>query len=444
VGATVPKSPDFRSLPSVDRLAQDSALAGFSDRVRRVAVRGAVAAARTLVQNGSPAEYESILREAIVRAEGMTGVSLRPAINMSGVVLHTGLGRARLAPAAIEQVRAVASSHSVLEFDEELGGRGDRQEHVRALLQELTGAEDALVVNNGAAAVVLALSALCAGCEVLLSRGQMVEIGGSFRLPDIVGHSACKLVEVGTTNKTRLSDYSSVRTSETAAVLRCHPSNFQIVGFTEEPSASDLASFCGQNGLALIDDVGSGCLIDTARYGLPHERTLDEALKDGADVVTASGDKLLGGPQAGIVVGRKDAIKKMAKHPLARAFRIDKLTLAGIEATLRLYLDGRHEEIPVWRSISRPMEEVKRLADLVARGHKGARVEPGKTEIGGGSLPGATVPTFRVGLTGNPEDAAVRLRSRAVPVVGYIQDGTFWLDPRTADEEECAAVASYI
>jgi L-seryl-tRNA(Ser) seleniumtransferase len=271
----------------------------------------------------------------------------------------------------------------------------------------------------------------------------MVEIGGSFRLPDIVGHSACRLVEAGTTNKTRLADYSSACTKDTAAVLRCHPSNFQIVGFTEEPSAQDLAALCGKSGLALIDDVGSGCLIDTAQFGLPHERTLAEALRDGADVVTASGDKLLGGPQAGIMVGKRDAIKKIARHPLARAFRIDKLTLAGIEATLRLYLEGRHVEIPVWRSISRPMDEVRRLAETVSAGHKGSRIEEARTEIGGGSLPGATVPTFRVGLPGNAEDAAARYRNRPTPVVGYIHDGTFWLDPRTADEEECAAVASY-
>ncbi len=438
----MPKSPDFRALPSVDRLSQDPALAGFSERVRRVAARGAVAFARGAMQNGTEATYADILTEAVGRAGGMSGASLRPAINMSGVVLHTGLGRARLAQAAIEQVRSVASSHSVLEFDEELGGRGDRQEHVRALLRELTGAEDAIVVNNGAASVVLALSALCAGRDVLLSRGQMVEIGGSFRLPDIVRHSACGLVEVGTTNKTRLSDYADAMTGSTAAVLRCHPSNFQIVGFTEEPSAQDLAGFCKTNGLALIDDVGSGCLVDTTVYGLPHERTLEEALKDGADVVTASGDKLLGGPQAGIMVGNRDAIKRIAKHPLARAFRIDKLTLAGIEATLRLYLEGMHEEIPVWRYVSRPMDEVKRLAAVIAKGQKGVKVEEGKTEIGGGSLPGATIPTYRVGLPGNPEDNASRLRSGRTPVVGYIHEGVFWLDPRTAEEEECSAVAS--
>jgi L-seryl-tRNA(Ser) seleniumtransferase len=434
----VSNSPDYRSLPSVEKLALDPALSGFAERVRRIAARGAVAAARSQLKNGQGADPSTILGEAVRRASEMSGPSLRPAINMSGVVLHTGLGRARLAAAAIEQVETVARGHSVLEFDEDLGGRGDRQEHVRGLLRELTGAEDALVVNNNAAAVVLALSALCAGREVVLSRGQMVEIGGSFRLPDIVGHSACKLVEVGTTNKTRLADYQKALTKDTAAVLRCHPSNFQIVGFTEEPSAQDLARFCGEKGLVLIDDVGSGCLIDTAQYGLPHERTLEEALNDGAHLVTASGDKLLGGPQAGILVGRKDAVQKAARHPLARAFRIDKLTLAGLEATLRLYLEGRHDEIPVWRYVSRPLDEVRRLASKL-----GEPVE-GKTEMGGGSLPGTVIPTFRVKIAGNAEDNAARLRAAPVPVVGYIQDGAFWLDPRTAEDEECALVASLL
>jgi L-seryl-tRNA(Ser) seleniumtransferase len=435
----VSNSPDFRSLPSVDRLASDPALGEYAERVRKVAARGAVAFARAAL-NGS-ADYSEVLQDAVSRADAMSTASLRPAVNMSGTVLHTGLGRARLAPSVVEHVRRVAASHSVLEFDEELGGRGDRQEHVRSLLCELTGAEDALVVNNGAAAVVLALSALCAGREVLLSRGQMVEIGGSFRLPEIVRHSACKLVEVGTTNKTRLSDYEQALTGESGAVLRCHPSNFQIVGFTEEPTATSLSKLCKSAKVALIDDLGSGCLVETTNYGLPHERTLGEALRDGADVVTASGDKLLGGPQAGIIVGSSESVKRLTKHPLARAFRVDKLTLAALEATLRLYIEQRHEEIPVWKYISRPLEEVKRLAEVLG---KGKRLEEANTEIGGGSLPGASVPTWRVGLEGKPEDLAASLRARPVPVVGYIHDGTLWLDPRTAEEEECAAVSSYL
>jgi L-seryl-tRNA(Ser) seleniumtransferase len=401
-----------------------------------------VAEARTALASGGTAD--GVVERARELAQSLAGESLRSAINMSGVVLHTGLGRARLAEAAVEHVEKVARDHSNLEFDEFSGGRGDRQDHVRTLLQELSGAEDALVVNNCAAAVVLTLNALAKGKEVLLSRGQMVEIGGSFRLPDIVGESGCVLRELGTTNKTRLQDYENALSPQTAAVLRCHPSNFQIVGFHEEPSAKDLSAFCNAKGIALVDDVGSGCLIDTTQYGLPKERTLREALDDGADVVLASGDKLLGGPQAGIVIGTKESIAKIKRHPLARAFRIDKLTLAGLEATLRLYLEERHEEIPIWRYVSRPLSEVQQLAETIASA-SGGTIEEGTTEIGGGSLPGVAIPTYRVGLRqANPEDLAAQLRTQPTPVVGYIQDGTFWLDPRTAEKQEVELASSYL
>lgn len=434
--------PDYRSLPSVDKLSQSPELSAFAERVRRVAARGAVSEARARLSSGG--EVDGVVERAVELARSLSEASLRPAVNMSGVVLHTGLGRARLAEAAVQHVERAAKDHSSLEFDEFTGGRGDRQEHVRGLLQELTGAEDALVVNNCAAAVVLSLNALASGKEVMLSRGQMVEIGGSFRLPEIVAQSGCVLREVGTTNKTRLQDYESAFSELTAAVLRCHPSNFKIVGFHEEPSAQELAAFCAARGVFLVDDVGSGCLVDTTQYGLPHERTLGEALGDGADVVTASGDKLLGGPQAGIIVGKAPVVSKIRAHPLARAFRVDKLTIAGLEATLRLYLEGRHEEIPVWRYVGRSLDEVRDLAVTLAEAVSGEAVE-GATEIGGGSLPGVTVPTYRVGIKdNNPEDMAALLRAQPVPVVGYIQDGIFWLDPRTAEKHEVDLASSYL
>jgi L-seryl-tRNA(Ser) seleniumtransferase len=435
--------PDFKSLPSVDKVMGAPALASFPERVRRVAARGAVARARA--ELSGEADFSSIVDEALSLASGLVSASLRPAINMSGVVLHTGLGRARLAQSAQDHVAAVAHGHSLLELDDETGARGNRQRHVEAMLCELTGAEAALVVNNCAAAVFLCLQALSRGREVLLSRGQMVEIGGSFRMPEIVRESGCTLVELGCTNKTRLLDYSKCVTSQTAAVLRCHPSNFQIVGFTEEPSARELAEFCHQHSLALIDDVGSGCLIETEQYGLPHERTLAEALGDGADVVTASGDKLLGGPQAGLVLGKRDVVAKIAAHPVARAVRVDKLTLAGLEATLRLYLQGRHAEVPVWRYLSKPLEAVRKDADQIASGSTKAVVEQATTEVGGGSMPGATVPTYRVGFKGRaPDQLAAALRSSTVPVVGYIADGVFWLDPRTAEADEVQTVADLV
>ena len=428
---------DLRQLPSIDKLIQEEALKGFSERIRTAAARAAVDQGRTLLRAGTKVD---VLQAAVVLATAMSGQSVAPAINMSGVVLHTGLGRARLAPDALAAVASSAQGHATVEFDRESGKRGNRQDHVRWMLKELTGAEDALVVNNCAAAVFLALQATALGREVILSRGQMVEIGGSFRMPDIVAQSGCSLVEVGCTNKTRVQDYERALTHSTAAVLRCHPSNFQITGFHEEPSAQDLAEFAHKHGLAMIDDVGSGCLIDTERFGLPHERTLREALKDGADIVTASGDKLLGGPQAGIVLGKQEHVQRLAKSPLARAVRVGKLTLAALEATLKMYVEDRAQEIPVWKYVARPAKEVEKDAKKIAAAAKGAKVEKAMTEIGGGSLPGTTVETYRVGLPGDAEENAAYLRSRQTPVVGYIADGVFWLDPRTSESDEVAAV----
>ncbi len=358
-----------------------------------------------------------------------------PVINMSGIILHTGLGRARLAPSVVQRVQETAANHALVEFDSGSGLRGDRQDHVNFLLTRLTGAESALVVNNCAAAVLLSLAALGDGQEVILSRGQMIEIGGAFRMPDVIRQSGCKLVEVGCTNKTRLSDFEQAITEETRILLRCHPSNFRIVGFHAEPSARDLAELAHKHGKLLIDDVGSGCLIDTTQFGLPKERTIQDALKDGADLVLASGDKLLGGPQAGLILGSKVLISKLARHPLARAVRIDKLSLTALEATLRLYLENRYKEIPAWRYCSRPLQEVHEIAKRL-----GSRVEEGTTELGGGSLPEQGVPTWRVGLPGQPDEILAKLRKGATPIIGYIRNGTAWLDPRTIEEDEVILV----
>ena len=272
----------------------------------------------------------------------------------------------------------------------------------------------------------------------------MVEIGGSFRMPDIVRDSGCRLVEVGCTNKTRLSDYASAVGQETSAVLRCSPSNFRIVGFQGEPTATEIAGLCRERGLMMIDDVGSGCLVDTTRFGLPRERTLREALLDGADVVTASGDKLLGGPQSGLVLGRRDLVQRLAQHPLARAVRVDKLILAGLEVTLRLYAEGREADVPVWRYAGRPLDEIRKAAKTLARACPGwSSVEPGSTEMGGGSMPGRGLPTWRVGLSvDDPEEALRRLRNAPRPVIGYIERDKVWLDPRTAEPDEVREVAA--
>jgi len=423
-------------------------LAVYPERVRAQAARAAVARLR---DRGASAAFEDYVAEAAEEGERLARPSLQIALNASGVVLHTGLGRARLAPSVATRVAAIANGHGLVEFDPETGKRGDRQEHVRGLLRELSGAEDALVVNNCAAAVFLSLSALCSGRGVVLSRGEMVEIGGSFRMPDIVRQSGCRLVEVGCTNKTRLADYAAEMGDDAAAILRCHPSNFKIVGFTEAPWIGDLAELAHRHGALLIDDAGSGCFLNTARFGLPPEPRIQDSVAAGSDLVLCSGDKLLGGPQAGIMLGRAEPIATIRRHPLARALRIDKLSLAGLEATLRLYAEGRELELPVWSAIARPLSDVKRDAQRLSRAYRGtAIVEVGATEIGGGSLPGSAVPTWRVGIPTwrvgirdrNPEDLAATLRRHTPPIVGRIEDGTFWLDPRTLDASEVRSVAT--
>jgi L-seryl-tRNA(Ser) seleniumtransferase len=431
---------NLRDLPPVDALSRDPRLAEFPERIRIEAARSAVASMRECVLRGeAPGEGPDL---ALREAERLSQVSLRRVVNLSGVVLHTGLGRARLARTAAERAALAGADHAALEFDLEDGTRGDRRLHVRDLLQDLTGAEDALVVNNAAAGVLLTLTALASGREVILSRGQMIEIGGSFRMPDIVRQSGCRLVEVGCTNKTRLSDYERGITPDTAAILRCHPSNYRIVGFTEEPTGVDLAQLARRHEVTVIDDQGNGCLVDLAEFGLPHETTLAEAVAEGADVVVASGDKLLGGPQAGLILGRGAAIDEIRRHPLARAVRIDKLCLAALEETLRLYREGRQAEIPTLEYLARRPADLERTARrLVEASALEAEVEPGLTEVGGGASPGVGLPTWRVGLRHRDLGGlARRLRTGEPPIVGRIEADRLWLDPRTLAEDEIEPV----
>ncbi|AIE87832.1 L-seryl-tRNA(Sec) selenium transferase [Fimbriimonas ginsengisoli] len=429
---------ELRDLPKVDTLANAAPLAEFPPRIRTEAARAAIDAMRSALTEGR--DVPDGLEFAMTHARGASDLSLRPAVNLSGVVLHTGLGRARLAPSVATHVAEVAAGYSTLELDLESGERGDRQEHVRDLLRKLTGAEDAFVVNNAAAGVMLTLAAAARGGEVVLSRGQMVEIGGSFRMPDIIRESGCRLVEVGCTNRTHLSDYLAAMGDDTSAILRCHPSNYAIVGFTSEPSLSELAALAKERGVVLIDDQGSGLLVDARTLGLPRLPTLPESAAF-ADVSIASGDKLLGGPQAGIIVGRSELIREISRHPLARAFRIDKLSLAALEATLRLWASGREEEIPTIRYLRRPLAEVRADAErLLAAWGGGAEVSEGLTEAGSGSAPGAGVPTFRVGLSGGAEALARALRLGMPPMVARIEKDRVWLDPRTLDADELPIV----
>ena len=387
----------------------------------------------------------------IVRASTLE-VSLRPVINATGVVLHTNLGRAPLSDAAIEAMRAVSRGYSNLEFDLDSGERGSRFAHLEGLLQRLTGAEAGIAVNNNASALLLALSALARGREVVISRGQLVEIGGGFRIPDVLRQSGATLVEVGTTNRTYLRDYAEVVNDQTAALLRVHASNFRVVGFTEETRLQDLGALARERGLLLLDDVGSGALLDPRPYGLGGEPLVQDSVAAGADVVLFSGDKLLGGPQAGIAVGKRDAIEAMRRHPLARAVRLDKASIAALAATLQHYARGEATTaIPVWRMIAADPSALRRRARRWATAARAASGAPPGIEvvrvrsmIGGGSLPEEGLDSWACALPaagGAAQALAVRLRRGTPSIVARIDDARVLLDPRTVDPRDDTAVA---
>ena len=425
----------LRDLPSVERLSAQ--LVELSSPLAVQVARAAIDEARARLRAGEV--VEDLPGRARQLAGALAQNQLRRAINATGVLLHTNLGRATLAPSAVAAVAAVAAGHAILEVDEETGGRGDRQEACAALLRSLTGAEDAVVVNNTAAATVLAVAAVAAGREVILSRGQMVEIGGHFRLPEVIVQSGAALVEVGTTNRTRIGDYATAITPNTGMLLRCHPSNFRVLGFTEEASLAELVALGQECGVLVGDDLGSGALVDFTPFGLTEESRVQDSVLAGADLTWFSGDKLLGGPQAGIVVGKAAALARLKGHPLMRALRPDKLTLAGLEATLRLYLTGQAwEEIPTLRRIARSAESVRAACERIGQGQVIATV----SEIGGGSLPGQTLPTWAIALEGDVVALARRLRQAPTPVYGRIEKGRLLLDLRTVDEDEEEALVA--
>ncbi len=436
----------FRALPSVDRLLAHERVRALGDGqatpVLTQLIRQALETARAAVAQGRPAPSEEQLVESVLGlAEAVFHPSLRPVINASGVIIHTNLGRAPLSDDAIAAMAAVSRGYSNLEFDLEAGERGARHVHLEALLRQLTGAEAALAVNNNAAAVLLTLSALARDREVIVSRGQAVEIGGGFRVPDVMRQSGARLVEVGTTNRTYLSDYEAAITPETAAIMRVHASNFRIVGFTESPTVGDLARLAGEHALLLVDDIGSGCLLDTTAFGLAPEPTVQGSLAAGADLVMFSGDKLLGGPQAGLIAGRAEPIERLRRHPLARALRIDKSSIAGLAATLLHYLRGEAlERVPVWRMIAAPLSDIHSRARRWARAiGQPARVVDGRSMVGGGSLPEESLPTTLVAVPGDGayvSELARRLRTSDPAVVARIERDMLLLDPRTVRPEE--------
>jgi L-seryl-tRNA(Ser) seleniumtransferase len=432
---------ELRDLPSVDELAGDGRLAGAAPRPLLVsAARSALARAREELQAGEePGDLVERVESELAAARG---ARLRRAINATGVIVHTNLGRAPLAREALERVNAVAGGYSNLEYDLGEGGRGSRQDHVAPILRRLTGAEAALVVNNNAAAVLLALAALAEGREVLVSRGELIEIGDGFRIPDVLARSGARLREVGTTNRTRAGDYDRAIGPETGLLLRVHQSNFRVVGFTEQPRLADLVRVARAHGLPLVDDLGSGALFASSSLLLGDEPTARESLEAGADLVCFSGDKLLGGPQAGIIVGRAELVERLRRHPLQRALRADKLTLAALEATLALYLDPElaAREVPVLRMLAEPLEKVRaraqRLASLV-----GGDVEPTVGRVGGGALPLTELPSFACAVE---EELASRLRDAEPPVIGVVRDGRCLLDCRTLCDEELDDVAAAV
>jgi L-seryl-tRNA(Ser) seleniumtransferase len=443
----------LRRLPQVDELLRHPHLAPVVAPLPRplaaAVVRRVLAEQRQIISTTSPEALPDRLDEAALLSHLQEALlaaaqpSLRRVVNATGVVIHTNLGRSPLGEACLSQLLEVASRYNTLEYDLARGTRGSRQDHLEGLVQELTGAEGVLVVNNNAAGVLLALNTLARGKEVIISRGQLVEIGGSFRMPEIMATSGAILREVGTTNKTYLPDYEQAITSETAILLKVHPSNFRITGFTHEVPLTDLVALGRRYGLKIIEDLGSGCLVDLSKYGLEKEPTVQETLKAGADLVLFSGDKLLAGPQAGMILGSREVVGALRKNPLNRALRPDKMTLAALEATLRLYLQEPRAlaEIPTLRMLTRPVAELDRQARLLARRLRrrfGARLKveviSSEARAGGGSLPQAPLPSRALALTVPPlapQDLEARLRQAGTPVIGRVEHGVVLLDLRT-------------
>jgi len=446
------------SLPSVDEALKSEYgrewLGKYPRRYVLDAIREAISLRRKEILEGTTKEVslESMAPDISLNVQRLATPSLRPLINATGIVVHTNLGRSILSERIMESVSTIATGYSNLEYDLASGSRGKRHTHIKRLLREITGAEDGFAVNNNAAAVFLCLSALAKGREVIVSRGELVEIGGSFRVPDVMSHSGALLKEVGTTNKTHLHDYENACSEATALILKVHRANFRIIGFTEEVPVEKLVSFGHGRGVPVMYDLGSGCLIPLGQYGIHGEPTVQETVKSGADLITFSGDKLLGGPQAGIIVGKRELVERVRRHPLARAVRIDKLTLAALETTLLEYLDGEEakEHIP---TLSMLLEDpgsikarAKKIASHIKRVTKNAMLQviEDSSQAGGGSLPEVQFPTHVVAV--KPEKISVneleeRLRRGDPAIIARIQGNSLILDARTIADREITAVA---
>lgn len=443
-------NPDqLRLLPSVDALLQNHTLRALAQRYGHPllveACRAALDGARQTILSGGAAPMPALLLDDIrARVERAAQPSLVPVINATGVIIHTNLGRAPLSAETLAAMKLAAQGYSNLEYDLAAGERGSRHVHAESLITRLTGAQAALVVNNNAAAVLLMLAAFARGKQVILSRGQLVEIGGGFRIPEVMRQSGAALVEVGTTNRTYLTDYARAINEHTALLMRVHSSNFRMIGFTHQPALEELAALAHQKNLLCVDDLGSGALLDTRAFGLAHEPMPQTSLAAGVDLVSFSGDKLLGGPQAGILIGKKVLIDALKKEPLTRALRVDKVTLAGLQATLLHYLKNEAtQKIPIWMMIAASREALEARAtkwvERLGAAKLAAAVIDAESTVGGGSLPGETLPTRAVALTVTSPDAfAARLRAHTPPIIARIEENRVVFDPRTvlANEED--------
>ncbi|MDY6880033.1 MAG: L-seryl-tRNA(Sec) selenium transferase [Thermodesulfobacteriota bacterium] len=455
----------FKRIPGVDRLLESPKVKDREQRYPRslilLAINQALEDLRSAIRKGtvekeSDLDMDHVADLVVSRLRVLSRPSLRPVINATGVVVHTNLGRSPLAEKALKKFRPVAGGYSNLEYDLHEGKRGSRHDHVEEILKELTSAEAAMVVNNNAAAVFVSLETLARGREVIVSRGQLVEIGGSFRIPDVMRKSGAKMVEVGTTNKTHLADYETAINPDTALLLKVHTSNFQVIGFTEEVPMSDLAALARKYNIPVMEDLGSGCLIDFSEYGLKKEPTAQESLALGASLVTFSGDKLLGGPQAGIILGREDLVASIKKNQLSRALRIDKLTLLALEETLRIYRDKEAavREIPTLKMICQPERSLAKKADrllkLIGRiktDHFSIGLTEGHSMVGGGALPLLELPTRLLYLAPKKTSARsleVWLRSYDPPVITRVEKERVFFDVRTIQERELKIVAEAV
>jgi L-seryl-tRNA(Ser) seleniumtransferase len=437
---------DLRQIPSVDHLIKAESIANsiavYGRPLTVQAIRAVLAGVRTNYTSGSSVPNEDELVDRVAQQlTKWTAPTLVPVINTTGVILHTNLGRAPLSKSALESIQKSALNYNSLEYQLEKGRRGSRSVHAESYLKQLTGAEGVLVVNNNASAVLLILSALARRRKVLIARSQLVEIGGGFRIPDVMVQSGAKLFEIGTTNRVHLHDYESALEEESIKlVMRAHRSNFQILGFTSEPTLAEIVDVSHHAGIPVVDDLGSGSLLETSNFGLGHEPMVQESLSAGVDLVCFSGDKLLGGPQAGIILGKSGLINKLNKHPLARAIRPDKLCLAALSATLLHYLRSEAEtEIPIWQMISEPLDKIKSRASLWIETIGQGELIEGSSTVGGGSLPGETLPTWLVAINlRHPDKFLSLLRRSQPPIIARLEDDQVVLDPRTVlpDQED--------